>query len=176
MDAAAHAEAMRRARAVRLLCLDVDGTLTDGTVLLAGGVVCRQFSVLDGLGVQRFVAGGGVAAIVTAAAEGEGGADIRARAEKMGIRHTYIGVYDKRAVVEQLLQAEGFAAEQAAFVGDDLPDLPAMQAVGFAAAPPTAVAAVQAVAHYIATLPAGGGAVREVCEFILTAQADGAGG
>ena len=155
---------------MRLLCLDVDGTLTDGRLFISGGQVVRAFSVLDGLGVQRFIAGGGVAALVTAATEADGGADIRARAEKMGIRHTYLEVRDKLAIVRQLAQAEGVAAEATAFVGDDLPDLPAMQAVGFAAAPPTAVAAVQEVAHYITTLPAGAGAVREVCDFILAAQ------
>lgn len=163
------AEARQRAARVRLLCLDVDGTLTDGRLYFVGRGISRAFHALDGLGVQRFVNAGGVAAIVTAATkETEDG--IEHRAKMMGVRHIYQEVGDKLAVVKTLLQAENFTAAEAAFVGDDLPDLPPMQYVGFACAPKNAVEEVLQVAHYIPPRPAGGGAVRDVCEFILAAR------
>ena len=159
--------AVQRAAAVRLLCLDVDGTLTDGKLYIHNGKIGRAFSVLDGLGVQRFIAAGGIGAIITAAAEGE--EDIRIRANQMGIRHVYTGVGDKLALVLQLLQAESLTTTECAFVGDDLTDLAAIKFAGFAAAPATAMAEVLEAVDYVATLPAGSGAVRDVCEFILAA-------
>lgn len=172
-DAAA---ATARAARVRVLCLDVDGTLTDGRLYMRGGVIERAFGVLDGLGVQLFVRAGGEAAIVTAAAEEEGGAGIRVRAAQMGVGRVFIGVTDKLAVVRGIAADAGVGMEEVAFAGDDLPDLAAMRAVGFAAAPRTAAAEVLAAAHYVAVAPAGGGAVREVCEFVLAARGEGGGG
>ena len=162
--------ATQLAASIRLLCLDVDGTLTDGRLYVHNGAVGRAFSVLDGLGIQRFITAGGTAAIITAADEEHGGVDIRLRAQQIGIRHIYIGVKDKLAVMQQLCLAEQVTTAETAFVGDDLPDLPPMQHAGFAAAPASAVTEILSTAHYIATAPAGGGAVREICEFILQAQ------
>lgn len=162
------ARAAARAAEVRLLCLDVDGTLTDGRLHFRSGVAGRTFHVLDGLGIQRFIASGGMCAIITAAAEDEGG-DIRARAAQCGISSIHLGVRDKRAVVQQLRQAEAFDAAQVGYVGDDLPDLAAIQQAGFSAAPATAVPEIIAAVDYIAQRPAGMGAVRDVCEFIMAA-------
>ena len=162
--------AMQRAAAVRLLCLDVDGTLTDGKLYIHNGKIGRVFSVLDGFGVQRFIATGGIVAIITAAKETEGGRDIRIRANQMGVRHVYTGVDDKLSLVRQLLRAESFTATECAFVGDDLADLSAVEFAGFAAAPVTAIAEVLDAVDYVATLPAGGGAVRDICDFILAAR------
>ena len=167
------AAARKRAAAVRLLCLDIDGTLTDGKIYIYDDSVMRAFSVLDGLGIQRFIAGGGVAALITAAAEGEQA--IHTRAQQIGIHHIYTRVRDKLTVMRTIAAAENITEAEIAYVGDDIPDLESMRQAGFAAAPPTAVADVQTAAHYIAGLPAGGGAVREICEFIIDAKAERTG-
>lgn len=159
---------MRRAARVKLLCLDVDGTLTDGALVSAPGGWIRRYSALDGLGVRQFIDGGGVAAIVSAAREGQAG--IRERAAQMGILHVYFGVDGKLGVVKTILAAEGLAAEAAAFVGDDAPDVEAMRYVGFACAPRGAHASALAAAHYIPRARAGAGAIREICDYIIAAR------
>ena len=161
---------LNRAKKIRLLCLDVDGTLTDGRLYFVNGVVCRAFNVLDGAGVQRYINGGGIGAIVTAAPPAEHLDAIHLRAKHLGIRHIYTDVKDKLAAVEDILAAESLTMEQTAYVGDDLPDLPPMQRVGLACAPQTAAAEVLAAAHYVPQRQAGHGAVREVCDLLMQAR------
>ena len=158
----------QRAEKIRLLCLDVDGTLTDGRLYPRdGGGYGRVFHVLDGHGIKRLREVGITVAFITMANIGE---ELNKRAAHIGVLHVYQQVSDKLSVVQNLLRAEELAAEQAAFVGDDIQDLLAMQAVGFVCAPPTAVAPVLAAAHYISHRSAGCGAVREICDLILCAQ------
>lgn len=167
------AGAGKRAAGIRLLCLDVDGTLTDGKLYVYDDSIMRVFSVLDGLGIQHFMAAGGTAALITAAAEGERA--IHTRARQIGIRHIYTRVQDKLTVMRAVAAAESVTDDETAYIGDDLPDLTPMRCAGFAAAPPTAVKEVREAAHYISRLPAGGGAVREICEFIIAAGAQHTG-
>ena len=156
----------QRAEQVRALFLDVDGTLTDGRLYISADTVYRAFHILDGYGLRRLIAHGILAGLISAAAD-EG---IGKRAQQLGIKHVHTGVPNKLAVVQDILRTENIPAQEAAFMGDDLPDLAAMQHVGFAIAPQTAAVPILAVAHYIPSLPAGLGAVREVCDLILTAQ------
>lgn len=163
------AESLRRARAVRLLCLDVDGTLTDGRIYPATGVAenGRAFHVLDGQGIRRFIADGGVVALITAADEDD---LLLRRAAQLEIQHVHQAVEDKLSVVKSLLQAESLHPAEAAFVGDDMPDIAPMRYVGLSCAPPESAAEALAAAHYICTRPGGGGAVREVCDLIMRAR------
>lgn len=164
------AAARARASRVEILFLDVDGTLTDGRVIVGDdGAIHRAFHTRDGLGIKRLLAFGVRVAIVTAAA-GDG---VLTRAEMLGIRRTHRGVSDKRAAVETILAEENLSAVAAAFMGDDLNDLSAMRLAGFACAPPEAMGEVLAAAHYVASRPAGLGAAREVCDFILSARGGG---
>ena len=181
--------------ALEILFLDVDGTMTDGGVYFdapaafGGGCsgadseidaeidapsqtrVGRVFSAADGLGVRRLQRAGVAVGIVTAArCDG-----IAARASQLGIVLLRQGVRDKGAAVGELLRAENIAAEKAAFMGDDLPDIAGMRAVGVAFAPTNAEAEVLRVADYITRRGGGQGAVREVSDLILAARGGGGG-
>ena len=162
MDAAA------RAARVKLLFLDVDGVLTDGRIYFFSHGATRAFNTLDGCGIRRLIQSGVQVAIVSAATDG---GDIARRGNELGIARIHTGADDKRAIVQQILQDESLPPENAAYMGDDLPDLPAMQYVGFAIAPQTAAPEVRAIAHWIPKLAAGRGAVRELCDKIMAARA-----
>lgn len=155
--------AAERAARTRILFLDVDGVLTDGRLYVSPQGIARAFHTLDGFGIRRLIRGGVPVALVSAA-EGE---DVYLRARQLGILRVHTAVEDKLAVVREILRDESLPPENAAYMGDDLPDLPPMQYVGFAVAPATAVAEVAAVAHWTPSSPAGAGAVRELCELIL---------
>ena len=160
-------EALERARAVRLAIFDVDGVFTDGTLYLgAQGEAFKAFNILDGHGVKMLQAGGVAAAILS----GRSSEAVARRAAELGIAHVLQGCADKMAEFERLLARLGVDAGACAFMGDDLPDLAVMRRCGFAAAPPNAVEAVRASAHYVTRAAGGRGAVREFCELVLRAQ------
>ena len=158
--------AAERAARTRILFLDVDGVLTDGRLYVLPQGVGRAFHTLDGAGIRALIRGGVSVALVSAA----GGEDIAIRAQQLGILRVHTEVGDKLAVVKGILQDESLPPENAAYMGDDLPDLSPMRHVGFAVAPQTAAAEIKEIAHWIPSLPAGAGAVRELCEFILRAR------
>lgn len=164
------ADIKARAGRARLLFLDIDGTLTDGRMHVGrGGALTRSYHTLDGHGMRRFMTAGGKIAIITAADDDD---SIRYRMEDLGVLHVHIAVGDKLGKIKEVLAAEGMDADCAAYVGDDVQDLAALEYIaaagGLACAPKTAMAAVLAAAHYIPQRPAGGGAVREVIELIMT--------
>jgi 3-deoxy-D-manno-octulosonate 8-phosphate phosphatase (KDO 8-P phosphatase) len=162
-DSRAHALAAR----VRLMAFDVDGTLTDGGIVIgAGGELFKRFSVRDGLGLVLLQQAGIRVALVT----GRNSEIVTRRARELKIETVLQGVGDKAQAMRYLCEQEGLTLEQAGFMGDDWPDLPAMQAVGFAATVPDADAEVRRIAHFVASAPAGSGAARELAEFLLRAQ------
>ncbi len=164
---AGDARALALAARVRLMAFDVDGTLTDGGILIsAGGELFKRFSVRDGLGLVLLQQAGIRVALVT----GRRSEIVTQRARELKIDTVLQGVADKAHAMRELCEQGGLSLEQAGFMGDDWPDLPAMQAVGFAAAVPDAAMEVQRVAHFVATAPAGAGAARELAEFVLRAQ------
>ena len=166
-DAAAIESARQRAGRVRLLAMDVDGTLTDGSLLIGADVeVAKPFSVRDGFGLTLLAKAGIELAIIT----GRHSAIVDRRAAELGIRRVHQGVKDKLAALQQICRQTGIGLEQTSFVGDDWPDLPAMRACGLAAAPADAVEEIREVAHWVSTARAGDGAVRELAMFILDAQ------
>jgi 3-deoxy-D-manno-octulosonate 8-phosphate phosphatase (KDO 8-P phosphatase) len=159
--------AMERAAAVRLMAFDVDGTLTDGSLNIGPeGEAFKRFSVRDGLGLVLLAQAGIRVAIVT----GRRSAIVEQRARELRIETVLQGVADKAQALRELCATHGLSLAQAGFMGDDWPDLPAMQAVGFAAAVPDAATEVRRIAHFVASAPAGAGAAREVAEFVLRAQ------
>ena len=157
-----------RARRVRLAIFDVDGVMTDGTLYIgAGGEAFKAFNILDGHGVKMLQAGG----IATAIISGRASEAVTRRAAELGIAHVVQGCADKAAAFEQLRGSLGIAAADCAFMGDDLPDLPAMQRCGLAVAVANAVEAVKQAAHYVTRASGGRGAVREFCELVIAARA-----
>ena len=156
-----------RARPVRLLVLDVDGVLTDGTLYYsANGEELKGFNIQDGLGIKMLQGSGLEVAIIT----GRSSRALEQRVANLAIRHLYQGVEHKLEAFEHLLTALGLKAGQAACVGDDLPDLALLARCGLAVTVPDAPDALHAHAHYVTRRPGGRGAVREVCELILEAQ------
>ena len=161
------AEAAARAARIRLVAMDVDGTLTDGAIMIgSGGELFKRFSVRDGLGLRLLADAGIELAIVT----GRESKIVAQRAAELGIGRVHQGVADKGEVLERLCRDLGVDVSRAAFVGDDWPDLAAMRICGFAAAPADAEPAVIACAHWVAPRPGGKGAMRDIAEFILRAQ------
>lgn len=156
-----------RAASVRLLCLDVDGVLTDGSVLLSDlGHETKRFNVKDGLGISLWRRLGGEVAVIT----GRSGLAVRHRLEELGVRHLYGGSSDKLTDLQSAASACGVTLAEIAFVGDDLPDLPAMRACGYPVAVSDAAAEVRAVAAFVTASQGGRGAVRETVEHLLRTQ------
>jgi len=160
-------EARVRAARVRLLALDVDGTLTSGQLFIGPtGEAMKAFSVRDGFGLRLLREAGVHLAIVTA----RNSAIVRTRAAELRIETLHQGAADKAQVLRELSREHGLDLVECAFAGDDWPDLAAMTIAGFAAAATDAAAEVRACAHWVSTLPAGQGAMRELAEFILRAK------
>ena len=158
-----------RAARVKLLILDVDGVLTDGRVVYgSGGIEMKFFDIKDGHGLMLLQKAG----IEVALLSGRESEVNRRRAKDMHIDEVYENVKFKKPVMREILKTHGLAAEDLAYMGDDLIDLPAMRMVGLAMAPADAVPEVLAEAHWVAGLPGGRGAVRQGCELILKAKGD----
>lgn len=156
-----------RARHIRLAIFDVDGVLTDGRLYYADdGQELKAFNTLDGHGLKMLQATGIELAIIT----GRTSNVVSRRADNLGIQHLYQGVEGKRVAYEHLLGKLGIPAEQAAYMGDDVVDLPVMRRCGLALTVPAAPDLVKSHAHYVTERAGGLGAVREICELIMQAQ------
>ncbi|MFN0314655.1 MAG: KdsC family phosphatase [Burkholderiales bacterium] len=163
----APAEVLERARPIQLLCLDVDGILTDGRLyFLSNGLEAKAFHIRDGLGLKMLMNAGIKTAVIT----GRKSEAAQARAMELGMNYFHQGVQDKLKVVQELRTEMAIDMAAVAFMGDDLPDVCALRACGFAVTVPEAPEAVRAYAHYVTRERGGHGAVREVCELILEAK------
>lgn len=152
---------------IRLIAFDVDGVLTDGGLFLSdSGEEFKRFNSLDGHGLKMLRTSGVELAIIT----GRTSKCVELRAKNLGITHLYQGVENKLEAMQSLLAKLGLTPEVAAFMGDDVIDLPVMRRVGFAVSVPAAAQRVHDHAHYVTQREAGHGAVREVCELIMSAQ------
>ena len=151
---------------LRLVCFDVDGTLTDGRLYFdSEGRELKAFHVHDGQGIVLLRTCGIEVAFVTA----RNSEVAQRRARELGVR-CHVGVKDKLACVQALCAELGLSMEQACFMGDDLPDIPVMREVGISVAPANAHPATAAVAQLRAAARAGEGAARELCDLIVDAQ------
>lgn len=161
------ADVRDRAARVRLLAMDVDGVLTDGSINLDDqGRELKRFNVRDGLGITTWLRMGHEAAFIT---RRSGGA-LAHRARELGIRHIVQGSVDKGAALQTLSQETGIHLDSVAFVGDDWPDLPALRVAGLGVAVADAAEAVKRQAHIVLSRPGGHGAVRELVELLLGAR------
>ncbi|HYB73798.1 MAG TPA: HAD-IIIA family hydrolase [Candidatus Sulfotelmatobacter sp.] len=160
-------DVLARARAVRLVILDVDGVLTDGRIIYGtGGMELKAFDVRDGHGVKMFHRAGLRTAILT----GRTSEVVARRAEELGIADVVQNAKDKLAAYRELLARHALADAQVACVGDDVTDLPLFARAGLAVAVPGAAPEARAAAHYVTRRAGGRGAVREVLDLILKAQ------
>lgn len=152
---------------IRLLVLDVDGVLTDGKLYFGEhGDTLKAFNTLDGHGIKLLQQAGITVGIIT----GRTHPAVLKRAGDLGIEHILCGREDKHKALQEMWQSMSVTAEQTAMMGDDWPDLLAMQYTGFAATVPNAAEAVLDYADWCSTKQGGTGAVREFAEQILKAQ------
>jgi len=152
---------------IRLFAMDVDGVLTDGTVLIASdGTEAKVFSILDGMGLVRLARAG----IATAWISGRPSEATTRRARELGIPHLIQGRTDKLAALSELAARLRLGPEHCAYMGDDDIDASAISWAGVGIAPAEAMPSALAAANYVPTRTAGRGAVREVCEHILAAK------
>jgi 3-deoxy-D-manno-octulosonate 8-phosphate phosphatase (KDO 8-P phosphatase) len=160
-------DVLTRARGIRLLILDIDGVLTDGSLYYdAKGETLKVFHVRDGHGIKMAQRGGIEVALVS----GRRSDAAFHRARELEITRFYERVRDKVAILKELLAALNLPPAAVAAVGDELVDLPLFHRVGLAVAVADAVPEVRAAAHWVTSLPGGKGAVREVTDLLLKAQ------
>ena len=158
---------MKKLSTVKLLALDVDGVLTDGTIYIGTqGELCKGFNAKDGMGISCALRNGLNVAIIT----GRTSEIIRQRAKELGITQVLEGVHDKRSALLKLTAELGLQPEEVAYIGDDLNDLPAFSVAAVAFAPADAADEVCDAADIILVHAGGRGAVREAIEMILQAQ------
>ena len=149
---------------IRLLVLDVDGVLTDGTFLLPpSGDEWKAFHARDGLGLRMLIEAGVAVALLS----GRRSETVERRARELGLSAVVQGKREKREGLYELATRFGAPLPETAYMGDDLVDLPAMRAVGWPAAPADAHPDVRAAARFVSEAPGGRGAVREFCEHLL---------
>jgi len=152
---------------IKLLLLDVDGVLTDGSIIYNdSGAETKVFNVKDGLGIKMLMKAGIQVGIVT----GRTSKALYHRCNNLGISLIFDGVRDKPSVLELISERTGLPAEDIAFVGDDLIDLPLLKQVGLSIAVADAHETVIENVDMVTSKKGGAGAVREVCEAILKAQ------
>ena len=160
-------ELLLRAKRVKVVFFDVDGVLTDGGLLYSEtGETLKRFHTLDGHGLKMLQKAGITPAVIT----GRDSAPLRTRLQALGITEVHFGTEDKRPAAEATLAALGLDWSQAAAMGDDWPDLPMMRRAALACAPANAHAEALASAHFVTTRTGGYGAVRELCDLLLTAS------
>ena len=171
------------AQPVKVAFFDVDGVLTDGGLYFgeypqgdvraapqsgshAAGETLKRFNSLDGHGLKLLQRAGITPAVIT----GRDSAALRSRLQALGVVHAHFGTEDKRPAAEITLRTLGLDWSQAAFMGDDWPDLPVMRRVAFSCAPANAHAEVKAIANYVTQARGGDGAAREFCDLLLMAN------
>ena len=173
-----------RARKIKLLLFDVDGVLTDGKLFFIpqdaqqppnrtstdktaqGQIEVKGFHAHDGVASSLARIAGLKTGLITPRIS----ETVALRARDLKLEHVHQGIQDKRACFEEIVRQEGLKLEEAAFVGDDVIDLPAMRAGGLSIAVQNARAEVKQEAHYITPHAGGEGALRDAVEFILKAQ------
>ena len=160
--------AAQKAESIKLVALDVDGVMTNGTLFYRAmsEPETKSFNIKDGLGIKLLQRCDIDVAIIT----GRSSEALERRAAELGIATVIQGREDKSSALEELLRAKELNAAEVAYMGDDLPDLGALRLAGLSTCPNDAVEAVRKCADWIAPLPGGTGAVRALADFILQSQ------
>ena len=156
-----------RGKKIKLLVMDIDGTLTDAAMYYTNdGEFMKRFSTRDGMGVTLLRRVGIECAIITS----ENSEIARKRGEKLKIKHIILGSHDKSTSLAELAPNLSIPMEAIAYIGDDVNDGPVMRLCGLAGCPSDAVDAIKEIAHYQCQASGGNGAVREFAELILRSQ------
>lgn len=149
---------------IKLLVMDVDGTLTDGTIYMGpNGEVMKAFNAKDGAGIAHLLPKLGILPVIMT---GRCSQILQRRCEELKIAHLYQGVADKLTKLKELSAELGVCADEIAYIGDDLNDLDCIQFCGLTACPNDAAAQIREKAGYICRLEGGRGAVREFIDYL----------
>lgn len=158
---------LEKARNIKILLLDVDGVLTDGTLLYsASGEESKSFHTQDGFGLRLLHEAGIGTGLITARSSEA----VARRGRELKMRYVYQGASNKLLAFHEIMQESGSRPFEIAYMGDDWLDLVLLSRAGLALAPANGVRAVKEAAHYVTCLPGGQGAVREVCDLILESK------
>lgn len=158
-----------RLAAIRLVAFDVDGVFTDGRFYLAdNGVESKAFNTQDGFGIRKLIDANVAVAVISGRKSGA----VERRMTELGVSLLVQGCQDKVAALDEIVRELGISARQCAYVGDDVPDIPLLQHVGFSIAVANAVEQVREVCDFTTSTRGGFGAVREVCELVLSVRSD----
>jgi len=153
---------------VKCFAFDVDGVLTDGSViLLDDGQMVRSMNTKDGYALQLAIKKGYFIIIISGGVNAEGA---RLRLNKLGITEVHFQAVNKKQVLDTFLRDNNILPAEVLFMGDDIPDYPAMKEVGLPCCPADAVPEIKSISKYIAGMPGGKGCVREVIEKVLKLQ------
>lgn len=149
---------------IKMLVMDVDGTLTDGTIYISpSGEAMKAFNVKDGYGIVQARRKGIIPVIIT----GRKSQIVEERAKELKITELYQGIEDKLAQLKKVAGKYGVSSEQIAYIGDDLNDLECVEFCGLTGCPADAVEEIQRKVHYVCSHDGGKGAVREFLDKIL---------
>src|ERR1700723_328697 len=165
-------EILERARKIKLFLMDVDGTMTDGSVNLislpgeSGIAEMKVFNSQDGAGLKL----AHIMGIRTGFITGRKSPAVSQRAHELSVEFVYLGQATKMAAFEECLQKAGVQADEVAYMGDDLPDMPVAKCAGLAVAVANAAPELKAVCHFVTNARGGDGTAREIVELILKAQ------
>lgn len=144
---------------------DVDGVLTDGTLLiLPNGVMARRMNIKDGYAIQLAVKKGYHVAVIS----GGNSAEVKERLNLLGVKDVFMRVGNKKECLAEYLAVNSLKPEEVLFMGDDLPDYEVMQSVGLACCPADAAHEIKGISHYISPIAGGQGCARDVIEKVLT--------
>ncbi len=159
--------AVKAARKIRLLALDVDGILTDGRLYYSNnGEELKAFHALDGHGIKRLQENKIEVAIIT----GRTSNILKQRASELGVAKVHQGVTDKLSVLNLIMEKHSYSMDEVSYAGDDLPDLTALQAVALSFSVPNAHPKIKNVVDIVTNIQGGWGAVREMSDFILKSK------
>lgn len=152
---------------IRLVAFDVDGVFTDGRLYLSDdGIESKAFNTQDGFGVRQLIDAGVAVAVIS----GRNSNAVARRMHELGVRFVVQGCRDKVAALDEIVAELGIDIDDCAFVGDDIPDLPALEHAGVSIAVANAVAPLRERCDITTGASGGAGAVREICEMLLAAR------
>jgi 3-deoxy-D-manno-octulosonate 8-phosphate phosphatase (KDO 8-P phosphatase) len=154
---------------INTIVLDVDGVLTDGTLLvMPGGLMVRRMNIKDGYALQLAVKKGYHVAIIS----GGDSPEVKERLLKLGVTDVYMKVHDKLSVFQEYILLNGLDASSTAYMGDDIPDYDVMNHVGLASCPADAASEIKELSAYVSPLNGGAGCVRDLIEKIMRVRGD----
>ena len=149
---------------IKLLCLDVDGVMTDGGIYYSNdGNIIRKYNIQDGYGIKKIIKFGLNLAVVTMSNE----KNIKIRMKSLGIKNYFLNISSKLIVVRMLSKKMNIKMSEIAFLGDDLNDMEVMKKVGLPISVSNAVREIKKITSFSTTLPGGSGAIRQVCDLII---------